>query len=1088
MSRYLAESDIETAAIDWLKESKQYQYQYGPDIPRPLNKAVLEDKFGLYLAQRYRHVPAKVLEEVKQEFLFNPGADIYSQNHAFHLKLSKGLSKTWKNEKGQPQFEHFYALNYEDVAQNSFLVVNQFTVQGKNTRRPDLIIFINGLPLVLFEFKNPFDQDTTVEAAFNQVQHYIQDIPRVFETNALTIISDGFTTLHGMFSSGLEWFAAWKSTNGREVVTDDFALETLIKGLLVPERLLAYIRFYIFHELDKGQLIKKGAKYHQFFGIQYALAETKKSIRPLGDGRIGVIWHTTRSGKSITMAIYAGILRQLPELKNPTIVVQVDRFDLNKQLYEDFVGAKDLVGDVALAQTTDDLRQLLSGEGGGVVFSTIEKFRLKDTLDGLREAEHPILSQRENIIVIADECHRTQYGLITGFANNLRKALPQASFIGFTGTPVDSKDADTVAVFGEIIHTYDIKQATADKAVVPIYYEPRLAKLHLGNEQIEEEAEEITTGLEESDKNKIMWAAMEDAAGAKERVEAIARDILSHYLNRTANLPGKAMVVCMSRRNCVKMYDALTALPNCPEVAVIMTTNIAKDPKEWNPHVRTKEAMEEVKTRFKNPDDNLQIVIVRDMWLTGFDNPALHTLYVDKVMSGHNLIQAVNRVATVFRDKPSGLIVDYIGIGDKLRDATKKYTGGGGQGAVTIDLEEAFELTKEVIQDLQNQLPEYFYQALEKSPFGGGRGRTNTPEEITTLSTAAEPLAHYNSSLDSGNTGAKGENPPPTPSKGGRPTAPAFAVLNGESILERFGWSYYSWPYLKEGDKFKLVMRAVNLLVADEEVCKAFLVNEKKLSELVPIVKNHAAISDIAVDILFFQHVGAAVRKIKYPPTNIRKKESQIKELIHRSIESEEVIDVFQMAGIDRFDISIINDDFLATAKEEKSGNELKLELLRQILNDEIKVRSSKNLVKYRKLKDELERIIRDYHDHFFDSLIALQKVREVAKEMQEEDQRRRQLGLTEDEEAFYEILAKHPNAVQDFDLIKEVVKEVTKVIQKNTQQPDWYKKTDTKAQIQLSVKSILRRKGITDELQEILAEIMEQAESRYKEWRFEVA
>ncbi|GEO06678.1 hypothetical protein AAE02nite_43420 [Adhaeribacter aerolatus] len=766
-----------------------------------------------------------------------------------------------------------------------------------------------------------------------------------------------------------------------------------------------------------------------------------------------------------------------------------------------------MVGDVALAQTTDELRQLLSGEGGGVVFSTIEKFRLKDTGPGLREAEHPILSQRDNIIVIADECHRTQYGLITGFANNLRKALPQASFIGFTGTPVDSKDADTVAVFGEIIHTYDIKQATADKAVVPIYYEPRLAKLHLGNEQIEEEAEEITTGLEESDKNKIMWAAMEDAAGAKERVAAIARDILSHYLNRTANLPGKAMVVCMSRRNCVQLYDALTALPNCPEVAVIMTTNIAKDPKEWNPHVRTKEAMEEVKTRFKNPDDTLQIVIVRDMWLTGFDNPALHTLYVDKVMSGHNLIQAVNRVATVFRDKPSGLIVDYIGIGDKLRDATKKYTGGGGQGAVTIDLEEAFALTKEVIQDLQQHLPEYFSTPIEQSPFGGGRGRTTTYTSAGTVATAAEPPLTYTSpssavSGESPVSGTPGHNPPPTPSEGGQHGTPVYAALTGESVLERFGWCYFSWPYLKEGDKFKLVMRAVNILVADEEVCKQFMQNEKKLSALVPIVKSHPAINNIAVDVLFFQHVGAAVRKIKYPQTNIKKKEGQIKELIHRSIESEAVIDVFQMAGIeseavidvfqmagiDRFDISIINDDFLATAKEQKTGNELKLELLLQIINNEIKVRSPKNLVKYRKLKEEVEKIIQGYHNHFFDSLIAMQKIRDVATSLQNEEKIQQSLGLTEDEEAFYEILAKHPNAIHDFELIKEIVKEVTKVIKKNAQQPDWYKKSDTKAQLMLSVKNILRRKGITEELQEMLAEIMEQAEERYKEWSFKVA
>ncbi len=729
-------------------------------------------------------------------------------------------------------------------------------------------------------------------------------------------------------------------------------------------------------------------------------------MRPYGDGRIGVVRHTTRSGKSITMAIYTGILRQLSELKNPTIVVQVDRFDLNRQLFDDFVAAKDLVGDVSIANTTDELRALLSGEGGGVVFSTVQKFNLKDNANG-RELEPPVLSTRDNVILIADECHRTQYGLVQGFANNLRRALPQAFFIGFTGTPVDSKDADTVAVFGDIIHTYDIRQATEDKAVVPIYYEPRLAKLHLGNALLEEEAEAITGGLEESDSNRILWAAMEDAAGSKERVEAIAKDILQHYTNRANSLEGKAMVVCMSRRNCVKLYDALTSLEGCPEIAVIMTTNIAKDPPEWNPHVRTKEAMEEVKSRFKNPDDKLKIVIVRDMWLTGFDNPALHTLYVDKVMSGHNLIQAVNRVATVFRDKPSGLIVDYIGIGDRLRDATKKYTSAGGEGKVAFDMEEAFSLTQEVIELLQEQLPD--------------------------------------------------------------------------------GFSYSNWPALAAPDKMKLVSQATNYIVADDEECKAFMLNEKKLSSLAPIVKSHDNINNIALDLIFFQHIGAAVRKVKYPTTNIKKSQGQIKDLIHRSIESEEVVDVFQMAGIERFDISIINDDFLATAKEQKTGNELKLELLRQIMNDEIKVRSSKNLVKYRKLKEEVEKIIAHYHNHFFDSLIAMEKMREVAREMQEEDQRRTQLGLTEEEEAFYEILAKHPNALQDFELIKELVKKILAEVKKSASQPDWYKKDDTKAQLQLAVKKVLRFK-VKAELQEILDEVMEQAEARYKEYKMSVA
>ncbi len=1001
MSRYLAESDIETAAIEWILEDERFRYFHGQDIRRNLKKTILENVFSEFLQRTYAHVPAKVLAEVQQEFLYQSGAGLNERNHNFHLKLSRGIDKTWKDELGKDCFEHFYPVDYENVNNNQFWAVNQFSIEGRNNRRPDLILFVNGLPLVLFEFKNWFDPEATVETAYNQIGHYIEDIPLIFETNCITVVSDGQNTLHGMYNSGLEWFAAWKSIDGIEMVQNDFALETLIKGLLVPERLLQYIRHYIFHESEKGELIKKGAKYHQFFGIQFALANTLKGMKPIGDGRIGVIWHTTRSGKSITMAIYTGILRQMKALNNPTIIVQVDRFDLNKQLYEDFVGAKDLVGDVQLAETTEDLRNLISGNGGGVIFSTIEKFRLRDTATG-KEIEHPVLSNRDNIIVIADECHRTQYGLISGFASNLRSALPNASYIGFTGTPVDSKDSDTVGVFGEILHVYDIKQATDDKAVVPIYYEPRLAKLHLSNPELEKEAAEITEGLNEDDKTKIMWAAAEDAAGSKERVEEVSKDILKHYLTRTKELEGKAMIVCMSRRNCVKMYDAIKQLEGCPEVAVIMTSNIAKDPKAWSPHIRTKEQMEAVKSRFKDPDDPLKIVIVRDMWLTGFDNPPLHTLYIDKIMSGHNLIQAINHVATVFKDKPSGLIVDYIGIGDSLRDATKKFTSGGGTGAVAIDIEEAMEMIK---------------------------------DEISTLKTLM-PRADF----------------------------------------------YVEWAGLKVGDKLKLMQEAVNHTVADEDRTNDFLLHEKMMTGLSTIVKSHPGIKEVSLDIIFLQQLGAAVRKIKYPQSNIRKKEQQVKELIHRSIESEAVVDVFQMAGIERFDISIINDDFLATAKEKKTGTELKLELIRQIINEEIKIRHPKNLIKYRNLKDEVEKIINNYHNHFFDSLIALEKLRGVAKEMQEEDIRRKQLGLSDEEEAFYEILAKHQTAIADFELIKEIVIEITASIKKNLQ-IDWFKKPDARAQIMLSVRKVLQKKGVSEELKDILEEIMEQAEARYKEW-----
>ncbi|MCD4737105.1 MAG: HsdR family type I site-specific deoxyribonuclease, partial [Bacteroidales bacterium] len=704
----LVESDIELAAIEWLEELG-YNYLYGRDIDREPKKAVLEDHFAKFIQHQYPHLPELKQKEIVTLFINNQGIDLPYRNKDFHQKLSKGIDYTWKDTSGKEYFEHIYAIDFENPANNEFLVVNQFPVLGKNSRRPDLIVFINGIPVILFEFKNMFDEEATVETAFNQIQHYKEDIPQLFEYNEITVISDGAETFHGMYSSDREWFTPWKSIDGINTVEDGFALNSLIKGLFPKERLLYYLRYFIFHENHNGKLIKKGAKYHQFFGISFAVQETKKAIKPIGDGRIGVIWHTQGSGKSISMAIYSGILRKLPELTNPTIVIQVDRRDLDNQLFDNFVLARDLVGNVKHATSINELREFLSSDGGGVIFTTIEKFALKRPVfgkEGEYELVHPTLSERENIVVIADEAHRTQYGLLDGLAANLRKALPHASFIGFTGTPIDKKDADTQEVFGQTIHIYDIKQAVEDKATVGIVYEPRLAKLHLANEKIDEQAEEITGGSPSDETNKLMWAAIEDAAGAENRVKKVAGDILGHFIRRTETLDGKAMIVCMSRRNCVKMYDALTGLESCPETAIIMTGNIAKDPKEWNKHLRTKAQQEAIKARFRDPDDPLKFVIVRDMWLTGFDAPVCHTMYVDKIMEGHNLMQAIARVNRVFRDKPSGLIVDYIGIGDRLKNATEKYTRSGGRGKPTIDIEETFILCKDQVLLTKSYLPE----------------------------------------------------------------------------------------------------------------------------------------------------------------------------------------------------------------------------------------------------------------------------------------------------------------------------------------------------------------------------------------------
>jgi len=1002
---YLIESDVEVVAIEWLK-ALGYTYILGADIHRNFKKVVLEDSLTYFLSRQYPQLPPDVLSDAIRQLLFNEGADLDVRNRSFHLKLSNGLNLSWQDKDGRTCVEHIYPIDYHNPENNQFLAVNQFTVEGRNTRRADLILFVNGLPLVLFEFKNMFDSSASVDNAWNQIQHYRKDIPQLFEYNAITVVSDGLNTLHGMYNAEMEWYTPWKSVDGVSISEGGFQLQSLIQGLFTKERLLQYIRYFIFHEQDKGGYIKKGAKYHQYFGINFAVESTKKAIKPFGDGRIGVIWHTQGSGKSISMAIYTGILRQMPELKNPTIVVQVDRNDLDQQLYENFLKAKDLVGDVKHAQSTEELRSFLSGSGGGVIFSTIEKFRLVENNNG-KEAEHPVLSTRENIIVLADECHRTQYGLIEGFASNLRRALPNASFIGFTGTPVDNRDADTVEVFGEIIHVYDIRQAVEDKATVKIFYEPRLAKLHIANQDIDEEAEEITAGLPVNESNRMKWAAVEDAAGADDRVNKIAEDILQHFKRRTETLEGKAMIVCMSRRNCVKLYDAITQLPGCPEVAVVMTGNIGKDPQEWNKHFRTKDQHEAIKKRFKNPDDPLKMVIVRDMWLTGFDAPCLHTMYVDKIMQDHNLMQAIARVNRVFKDKPNGLIVDYIGIGDKLKDATTKYTGGGGKGKPTIDLDAGYDELLDIIGQLRGFLPE--------------------------------------------------------------------------------GFDYSGWKGLDNASKLLLVSSALNHIVKDDQQCQDFQLAEKRMSALVPIIKSHPKIQDVSNDILFFQHLGVAVGKVKNPPRATRVKAEQIKELIHRSIESDDIVDVYAMAGIEKPDISILNDEFLLGARQQKSGLDIKIEIMRQILNNEIKLRRYKNIVKYTSLKEAIEKIIFRYHENAIDSYTTIAELVKQAKEITEEDSRANQLGLSEEELAFYEILAKHQKAITDNKVISELVKQIVQSIKKNLQ-VDWYKKPDAKAHIMLAVKKALRGKITLEELNVVIDEIMEQATERYREWSANVA
>lgn len=992
----LKELHIEQAAIEWLQQMG-YAYRHGSEIKREVRSVVLEDVLLNFIAAKYPQLPNDVCLDVVKEFTNNAGADLDYRNRNFHLKLTKGIDVSWKDKAGKEFALHVHPIDFENPTNNTFTCVNQFEIVGRNRRIPDLIIFINGLPLIVFEFKNWFDHNTTESEAFNQIQHYKQDISLLFEYNALTIVSDGQTALHGMFPANMEWFAPWKSINGIDIVDDnDFQLNSLLHGLFKKERLLNYIKHFIFFEDHNGRLIKKGAKYHQFFGVNFAIEKTKKAIRPIGDGRIGVIWHTQGSGKSISMAIYTGILRRLPELKNPTIIIQVDRNDLDWQLYENFVLCKDIVGDVHHAETTNDLRKLLDTDAGGVIFTTIEKFRLKKD-EG--EISHPVLSERENIIVIADEAHRTQYGLLDGYAANLRVALPKASFIGFTGTPIDNKDADTEELFGNVIHTYDIKQAVEDGATVPIYYEPRLAKLHLANDNIDDEVDELT---EASGDYNLKWAAIEDAAGSEDRVNKIAEDILKHFTKRTETLDGKAMIVCMSRRNCVKMYDALKKLDGCPEVAVIITSNISKDPKEWKDHIRTKDQFEKIKKRFKDENDPLKIVIVRDMWLTGFDAPIINTMYVDKIMTGHNLMQAIARTNRVFKDKNSGVIVDYIGIGDYLKNATKKYTAGGGRGDTKVDIEMALDM---------------FYGLVDKC----------------------------------------------------------------KSLLPKDA-DYLKWRSLSLGDKFLLIRYGSNHLLKSDELAENFMLEEKKLTGILSIVKSREEITEFALDIIYIQHVSAAVRKAKSVVKDKKDKHQQVRELISQSIESDDLIDVFAMAGIKKPDISILNEEFLVTAKKQKDTMALKIQLIRNILRNEIALRLPKNIKKYTSLKEEIEKVIEQYHQNAMDSYSTILALIERAKEIQEEEKRQRDLGLSDEELAFYDIINAKRDIIKEAGPIQDIVHAVCKAVKSNLE-IDWTKKEDAKAAIRLAVKKELRGKVSLEELNIILQQIMEQAEGQFKDW-----
>ncbi|MBO9323173.1 MAG: type I restriction endonuclease subunit R, partial [Roseiflexus sp.] len=731
----ITESTIESAALAWL-ESSGWQVAHGPDLApgapaserRDYSEVTLTGRLRDALARLNPDLPAEALEDAFRQLTQPQGADLIQRNRTLHRLLVDGVTVEHRDAGGAIRGAQARVIDFDDPANNDWLAVNQFTVvENKHTRRPDVVLFVNGLPLAVLELKNAADEKVTIWTAWQQLQTYQSEIPALFAANAVLVISDGLTACVGALGAGREWFKPWRTIHGDALVDSHMPeLQVVIEGLFAPRRFLDFVRdFIVFEDDGSGRLIKKMAGYHQFHAVQVAVRETLRAAglsstdqvaeergryeagrkpggKP-GDRRIGVVWHTQGSGKSLTMAFYAGRIIREPAMKNPTIVVLTDRNDLDDQLFATFARCRDLLRQPPVqAESRAHLRQLLSVAAGGVVFTTIHKFFPEEKGD-----RHPTLSERHNIVVIADEAHRSQYDFIDGFARHMREALPNASFIGFTGTPIEKTDANTRAVFGDYISIYDIQRAVEDGATVPIYYESRLAKLALDETErpkIDPDFEEATEGeeVERKERLKSKWAQLEAIVGAEKRLRLVAHDIVEHFEKRMEALDGKAMIVCMSRRICVELYREIAQLR--PQWAAdddergamkVVMTGSASDPLDWQPHIRNKPRREALANRFRNPDDPFRLVIVRDMWLTGFDAPSLHTMYIDKPMRGHGLMQAIARVNRVFRDKPGGLVVDYLGLAHELKAALATYTESGGTGQTTVDQQEAVALMQE---------------------------------------------------------------------------------------------------------------------------------------------------------------------------------------------------------------------------------------------------------------------------------------------------------------------------------------------------------------------------------------------------------
>lgn len=1008
MSNFITENEIEQIALDILKTDLEYNVLYGPDIAEGEKKE--REYYEVVLQQRLQKaidiinptIPADAKEEALKKALRTQSINLFDNNEAFHKMLTEGVDVKFSIGDGKTKTDKVWLIDFNVPDNNEFAAINQYTVvENHNNKRPDIVIFINGLPLVVIELKNASDENADTKAAYNQLQTYKQLIPTLFTYNAFLIVSDGWFAKAGTLSSEYNRFMEWKTADGETIIDNkrEPEMEPMLKGLLNKKTLLDVIRHFIVFEKTKEKTVKKIAAYHQYYAVNKAISKTIQATTTNNNdlkGRAGVVWHTQGSGKSLSMVFYTGKLVLAENMNNPTVLVLTDRNDLDQQLFETFGNCQQLIRQTPVqAESRDNLKKLLAVASGGVVFTTIQKF-LPEIVGG----QYPQLSDRRNIVVVADEAHRSQYDFIDGFAKHMRDALPNASFIGFTGTPIEKEDKNTQAVFGDYIDIYDIQQAVEDGATVRIYYESRLAKIELGEldqQQLDEKVEEITEDDELTDKQKrfAKWASKEAVVGSQQRLKQIALDLVTHFEQRLSAADGKAMIVCMSRRICVALQDEIIKLkPHWYDsaddkgVLKVIMTGSASDPLEWQEHIRNKPRRKAIGDRLKDPKDSLKLVIVRDMWLTGFDAPCLNTLYVDKPMNGHNLMQAIARVNRVFGDKDGGLVVDYIGIAQDLKKALAIYTENQGKGKLAFDQEEAVAKMQELYEIVVDMFNKFDYR------------RYFNIETKEKLSFILDATNHIDGLKES-----QGDK----------------EIVNGKA---RF---------------------------------KAHVTN---LSKAFAISVPHPKAFEIRNDLAFFQAIKARFNKFdegSKKRTN-DEIETAIRQVINDAIVSKEVIDVFDAAGIKKPDISILSDEFLAEIEGMPRKN-LAFELLKRLLNNKIIELSEKNLIQSKKFSVLLSEAVKRYQSGLIEAAAVIEELIRLAKEIREADKRGEQLNLKEDELAFYDALADNPTAerILGDDILKAIAHELVDSVRRNTS-IDWQLKESVQAKLRVLVKRILRK------------------------------